>query len=120
MRAELGESFVLTLSPSGEPCLLAYSIADWDDVTDKLLEDEPSEFTVMRQRMISINSELVEVKAKGLITIPARFVKEVGLKDEVYLLGNGHHLELWAPENYAQMLKRYESLKENQKTYFYK
>ncbi|MBR5618429.1 MAG: hypothetical protein IKW76_01695 [Clostridia bacterium] len=120
VRAELGDSFVLTVSPSGEDCLLAYSFEDWDDVMQKLIDEEPSEFTMIRQRMISINTVRADIDAKGRITIPTRFMEKAGFREEVYMLGNGYHLELWAPDKFDEMLSRYKDFTENQKTYFYK
>lgn len=119
-RSELGESFVLTVSPSGERCLLAYTFEDWDDVMQKLVSEEPSENTVLRQRMIYMNTERIDIDSKGRMTIPMRFMEKVGLKNEVLMLGDGFHLELWDPQEFEQMLGHYKDQMENQKTYYYK
>lgn len=120
MRTELGDSFVLTVSPSGEHCLLVYAFEDWDDVMQKLISEEPSEETMLRQRMIYMNTERIDLDSKGRMTIPTRFMEKAGFKNEVFLLGNGYHLELWDPEEFGQMLGRNKERMENQKTYYYK
>ncbi len=120
LRAELGDSFVLTFSPSGERCLLAYAFEDWDDVMQKLLDQPSSEDLMLRQRNIYMNSDKIDLDAQGRMTIPTRFMEKAGFTREVFMLGTGFHLELWDPEEFQKMLERNKEIMENQITYLNK
>ena len=118
MRTELGDSFVLTVSPSGDQCLLAYAFEDWDFVMEQLTKEEPSRETVMRQRKIYKNTDKIDLDAQGRMTIPARFMEKAGFKQEVYMLGCGTHLELWDPTEYQKWCDENEESLENQEAFF--
>ena len=118
MRTELGESFVLTVSPNGDQCLLAYAFEDWDFVMEQLSNEVPSRETMNRQRMIYMNTDKIDLDAQGRMTIPTRFMEKAGFKQEVYMLGCGTHLELWDPTAHTQWLEDNEESIANQKTFF--
>lgn len=120
LRSELGKSFVLTVSPSGERCLLAYKYEDWDDVMEKLNDQPSSEELTFTQRSIYLNSVSVSLDKNGRISIPIRFMEAVGLKDEVCILGTGFRLELWDQKEFEKMTEQTRARMENKKIYLNK
>ena len=120
LRAELGDSFVLTLSPSGEKCLLAYTFEDWDDVMRDFLSQPSSEDQMLRQRKLYMNTDKMDLDAQGRMTIPTRLMEQAGFRREVYMLGSGYHLEFWDPEEFEKMLERNKERMDSQKTYLNK
>ena len=120
MRTELGDSFVLTYSTSGDRCLLAYSFEDWDASMDALAEETPSRKTVLRQRQIYMYTDKIDLDGQGRMTIPSFLKEKAGFENEVFMLGAGSHLELWNPDEYKKMLEENEEQFETQLTYLKK
>ena len=120
LRAELGDSFVLTISPSGERCLLAYTFEDWDDVMQKLSDQPASEELMLKQRYIYMDTVKADLDSHGRVTIPTQFMEKAGFQSEVLMLGVGSRMELWDPEEFRQMQERTRARIENQKIYFNK
>lgn len=118
MRAELGDSFVLTLSPSGERCLLAYPFEEWDLVMENLASETPTRDTMLRQRKIYMNTDKIDLDSQGRMTIPSRFMEKAGFKQEVFMLGCGSHLELWDTAEQQKMLEDDGETMDNQVTYY--
>ena len=117
LRSELGDSFVLTLSPCGERCLLAYTFDDWDDVMQDYLSEPSSEDQMLRQRKLYMNTDRMDLDSQGRMTIPARFVELAGFRREVFMLAVGYHVEFWDPEEYQKMLVEKKDRMDSQKGY---
>ena len=120
LRTELGDSFVLTFSTSGEKCLLAYSFEDWDISMEALADEVPTRDTMLRQRKIYMNTDKIDLDGQGRMTIPAFLKEKAGFRNEVFMLGAGSHLELWDPEAYEAMCKENEERFEKEATYLKK
>lgn len=120
LRAELGNSFVLTVSPSGEKCLRAYTFEDWDFVMDKLNDQPSSEELTIMQRLIYLDTVSVSLDKYGRISIPTEFLEAVGIEHEVFMLGTGFHLELWNPEEFKKMEAQTRARMENKKIFLNK
>lgn len=120
LRAELGDSFVLTVSPSNEPCLLAYAFDDWDAVMEDVNDQPASEELMLTQRYIYMYSDKIDLDAQGRMTIPTRFMEIAGFQKEVFMLGAGHRVEFWDPEEYKKMEMRTKERMLQQKRFYSK
>ncbi|NLO45002.1 MAG: division/cell wall cluster transcriptional repressor MraZ [Clostridiales bacterium] len=109
LRMTLGESFVLCLPPNGDRCIFAYSNKDWEDLMVKLNENEPSKDLTRRQRFIRFNSDTAEVDKQGRITISKRFVDFAHITKEVFILGAGRRMEIWAADEWGKMYDELEA-----------
>ena len=118
IRAELGESFILTVSPSGEPCLLAYTFEGWDRVMASVNDRPPSRELMYMQRFIYMNSDKIELDSAGRMTIPAAFMEKACFSKEVRILGIGEHVEFWDPEKYAEMEQNVNAFMESKENYY--
>ena len=110
LRMLLGDNFVLCLPPNGDKCIFAYSNENWEELMEKLNENEPSKDLTRRQRFIRFNSDTAEVDKQGRITISKRFIDFADIKKDVFILGAGRRAELWAAEEWDKM---YSSLEQN-------
>lgn len=118
IRAELGESFVLTMSPNGESCLLAYTFEGWDRVMERINDQPSSEDLMLTQRFIYMNSDKIDLDAQGRMTIPPQFMEQALFHKEVRILGAGERVEFWDPDEYDAMLARTRAHMQNRKVYF--
>ena len=118
IRADLGDSFVLTVSPSGEKCLLAYTFDGWDRVMARINDAPSSEELMLTQRFIYMNSDKIELDSQGRMTIPAQFMEAADFHKEVHILGVGERVEFWDPVQYAAMLERSRAAMQNKKLFF--
>ena len=106
LREALGESFVLCKAPNGETCLFAYSMEDWQGAMQAINDQPPSRELTMRQRIIHMNADTVETDKQGRITIPPRFMDYAKFEQEVFIVGAGRRVELWAPAEWERMLEQ--------------
>lgn len=118
IRAELGDSFVLTVSPSGEQCLLAYTFDGWDSVMARINDQPSSEDLMLTQRFIYMHSDKIDLDSQGRMTIPAAFMQEAGFRKEVHILGVGERVEFWDPEIFRRMQERNREIMQSKKIFF--
>ena len=118
IRAELGESFILTVSPNGERCLLAYTFDGWDRVMERINDQPSSEELMLTQRFIYMNSDKIDLDGQGRMTIPAQFMQAAGFQKEVRILGVGERVEFWDPNEFRAMEERNRALMQSRKIYF--
>ena len=109
LREELGESFVLYMPGNGDRCIFAYTIADWQEVLDKLNDRPASKELTNMQRFVHFNSDRVDIDKQGRFTIKQNFLDFAGLKKDVFLLGAGRRIEIWDTDEWSRMLGALES-----------
>ena len=70
---------------------------------DRFDSQAPSRALTLQRRMIFKNADRVEVDKQGRITIPNYFMEVAGFDREIFILGAGRHVELWAPDLWDSM-----------------
>lgn len=118
IRVDLGESFILTVSPNSDPCLLAYTFEGWERVMASINNQPPSRELTYTQRFIYMNADKIELDNAGRMTIPAQFMEKVGFTKEVCILGAGERVEFWDSAKYAEMERGVTEFMQNKQTYF--
>lgn len=106
LRETLGDSFVICVAKNGDRCLFGYTNAGWKAIMDKLNEQAPSYNLTRSQRIMHMNADTVELDSKGRITLPLRFMQQVGIENEVMILGVGRRVEFWSKEEWERMVDR--------------
>ncbi len=83
------------------PCLLLYSLSEWEVIERKLAE-LPSFNPVARriQRLLIGHATESELDANGRLLIPAVLRDYAGLQKEAMLVGQGRKFEIWAAERW--------------------
>ena len=118
IRADLGDRFYLTVSLSGERCLMAYTVDGWEQVMARINDRPADEELMLMQRMIYVNSARIDLDGSGRMTIPQPFMEAAGFRKEVHILGVGARVEFWDPEEYEKMLAYTRERMAGQKIYF--
>jgi len=92
-REDLGESFVVTISP--DRCLAAYSKQEWA-LLDEKISNLPSRGRDI-QRMLYSNAAEVEPDKQGRIQLTAALRKYADLenKTDVLIVGASRRMEIW-------------------------
>lgn len=102
-REGLGDNFVVTRGIDG--CLFLYASDEWQKVMDKLAElrmtnKKAREFT----RFLLGGATEVELDTQARILVPSYLREHAKFQKEVVLVGMGNHIEVWAKENYDQVM----------------
>jgi len=86
-----------------DPCLYLYPPDGWVRVVAQfrnLVNPGDPRHRAFIRKFLSTASEL-PVDAAGRILLPKSMREEVGIQDDVMILGVDDHLELWSPEHWA-------------------
>jgi len=110
LREGLGDSFILCMPPNGDKCLFAYTMKDWEELSDRINDQPKSRQLTMQQRFTYYNIDTVEADKQGRITIKTNFCDFAGLDKDVFILGAGRRVEFWNPALWDEMV---ETAKEN-------
>ncbi len=105
MRDELGTRVYLIESPdSTTRCIFLYSEAGWEKVCQALMSDDISHDQTRRRMSRKILSNVVaaEVDKAGRITMNTDVKNYLQVEDEIYLVGNINHIELWSPKQWER------------------
>lgn len=94
----IGDSFVITIDPSG--CLYAYSNEEWEAFTEKVKELTGAAAKAAVRKLYA-NAVTVETDKQGRILIPQNLRAYAGLEHDVTVIGNLNHAEIWDSERYT-------------------
>ncbi len=100
MRAEMGDSFVITRWLDG--CIVAFPQSKWDSISDMLAELPMVKSREVR-RFLMAKAEEVTTDKQGRILIPATLREHAGIEKETVVLGVGTHAEIWSKSSYEAM-----------------
>ena len=100
LREQLGDSFVITIDPSG--CLFAYSAEEWELFTERMktLTGAVAKAAI---RKLYANAVTAEADKQGRILIPQNLREHAGLSHDVTVIGNLNHAEIWDSEAYEKL-----------------
>ncbi len=93
--AGLGERRII-LTSALEPCLNAYTLAEWTSFEDKLATLPQFDPRVQKLKRIYVSGAVeCEVDDSGRILIPPTLREYANLQKDVLWAGTGKHAELW-------------------------
>ena len=92
---------VLTAHP--HRCLLIYPLPAWEPIRDKVLAAPSLEqqSAYLKRLLVGFARE-EEMDAAGRLLIAPELRQYAGLEKEVWLVGQGNHLELWSDAGWKQ------------------
>lgn len=106
LRDELGTKTYLIKSPDSDTkCIFLYSEEGWNELYKQF--NQGSEHNQLMRRMArKILSSVIcgEVDKGGRLTLNASLKEYAGIENEVQIVGNNNHIELWSPEEWAKEL----------------
>jgi MraZ protein len=97
-RRTLGEAFYLTFSDKN--CLEGYTEEAYKKISDELDEIDPDEGLFWRA-----NTALCKIDAQGRAFIPPEYRDEIGLGENVTIVGNGSMLQFWSTDEWKNVNK---------------
>lgn len=101
-REKLGiKTFIIESPYNDERCLYLYPEAEWDEIVQTFMRGETQTPEQRRmKRKILAGVVCAEVDKGGRITLNAGLKAGVGIESEVFLIGNGKHIEIWSKEEW--------------------
>lgn len=103
-RSQLGEAFVLFKPLNGDKCLFAYTMEDWQELSEIMNRQPGGKELTVRQRYTYINTDMVEIDKQGRITVSNEFCAFAGLEKDVVFFGAGRRIEIWNLAAWEAML----------------
>lgn len=93
---------VVTAHP--HKCLLLYPEPAWEPIRDKILAASSLEpqAAKLRRMLVGMASE-TEIDAAGRVLLSPELRAYAGLEKEVFLVGLGHHFEIWSGERWKAL-----------------
>lgn len=97
----------IILSKGFDKCVFAYDKEDWEQRTQKQIENFSSE-RIRRsdlERYLYTSAAEVPVDAQGRIVMPADLIKYAGVSSKTAVVGVGDHIEIWDYDTWKDRLK---------------
>lgn len=93
----------LVLTRGIDPCLIAYPLAEWRQLAEKLVALPYTQDNVRRiSRNTFANAVDLELDKQGRILIPLTLREVAQIHDSAVIVGLYHHLEIWSKELWDQ------------------
>lgn len=112
LRADIGETFVVSRALDLTPALFIYPMDEWKKLTDKIAE-RPFGKVGKLQRHFLANASEMTCDAQGRICIPLnqRAYAKLDETNETTIIGANNHIEIW---NSEQWLAETESISQDE------
>jgi len=89
----------IVLTSGLDPCLVAYTSAEWAAFEEKLAKLPQFDRSVQKLRRIYVSGAVeCDVDDSGRILVPPTLREHAGLKKDVVWAGSGKYAELWAKD----------------------
>lgn len=100
LRERLGSELHLMKSPDSQvKCIFVYSESEWDDVCKELHDKLGNNLEGRRKsRLVLSRAVSGDVDKNGRFTLNSALKEYAGIEDEVCIVCNINHIELWSPE----------------------
>jgi MraZ protein len=101
---EEGGGFYIVAGPG--PYAILYTKSEWERIYEKVSRSSAPEgdlFDIRRQ--IFTRAEFLPVDKQGRIVLSAGLLSDLGLKQEVAILGAGSHFEIWDKDRWEAYRK---------------
>ena len=97
-RTALGDGALLAMPLDQQPCVAIWLPGEYDSYTASALAELPplSPRRSELERFFFGNSQLVELDGAGRVMLPAFLIEHANLAKDVFVVGAGSRLELWA------------------------
>lgn len=90
-----GESGFYALIGPG-PYILLYTATEWDRISQRISRAASDDGDVFeKQRAYFAEVEYLPLDKQGRVSLPSLYVQDLGIGNEVAILGSGNHLEIW-------------------------
>ncbi len=87
------------LSRGFDKCLIAYTVAEWQKVAEKLVALPLTQLNTRRiSRFTFSGAFALELDSQGRVIVPPTLRQYAEIKDEVVIVGAYSHLQVWAKE----------------------
>ena len=98
VRSKMGvEAYFIKAPDTSTKCLYMYSQEEWETFCAQFTEfDEDTEQTRRVSRKFLSGVVYGEIDKGGRLTLNAGLKEYAGIEDEVYIVGNARHIELWS------------------------
>ncbi|MDR0765110.1 MAG: hypothetical protein LBE65_05930 [Synergistaceae bacterium] len=108
-REELGERIVIT--SMGKKYVSVYSEENWQAVVDRIEEDALKTLNGSDARRVVMSlSFSVEVDSTGRILLPEKMRSDVGIAQDVFIIGNNKKIEIWDSARWHKFIEESETL----------
>lgn len=99
--AEASENQLIATIDIHSPCLLIYTLDEWEVIERKLMSlPNVDPKTREYQRLLLGHASEMEMDAQGRVLLPSLLRDHANLQKEVILLGQGNKFELWSQETW--------------------
>ena len=89
---------IVFLTMQLDPCLVAYTQAEWSLLLDKIKELPEMNIGVKEyRRLLYSRASECSLDKQGRILIPQKLRDYAGLEGDTYLVGNNNKIEIWHP-----------------------
>lgn len=107
--SSLGERRII-LTSGLDPCLVAYTTAEWTAFEEKLAKLPQFDRAVQKLRRIYVSGAVeCDVDDSGRILIPPTLREHASLSKEVLWAGSGKYAELWDKEHWKRAFETTDS-----------
>jgi MraZ protein len=103
LAASADKTFVVAPGPEG--CLDAYPLDEWVRHVRKLRRIPNKKLGRYYKRVILAPAKRCKLDGHNRILVPPDLLRSVGIKAEVFILGQLDHIELWDPRRYQSISK---------------
>lgn len=107
MRDELGVKTYLIKSPDSDTrCVYIYSEQGWNDLYKEFNQGSEHNRNTRRMARKILHTVISgDVDKGGRLTLNASLKEYAGIENEVHIVGNNNHIEIWSPEEWAKELE---------------
>jgi len=100
--SDASESVVITTGL--DPCLVVYSLREWEAFERRLAELPTFDPSVSLLRRVYVSGAIdCAIDALGRVLVPQALRKHADLKKDVLWAGMGRHAELWSPARFESV-----------------
>jgi len=105
IQEKFGDGGYYVTSVRGD-CALIYPERAWADVLQKLSAQPPSRVAVRKyRRATSFYGQPAGIDPQGRVLIHPRLRNDAGIEDEVVILGQQNHVEVWNLKKFKEALQ---------------
>lgn len=101
-REKLGDRFVA--SKGLEKCISLYPLEDFQELSNKLRDLPQLSRADVRSfvRLFYANSSELEMDKQGRIVLPTNLREHAAVDKNIFIIGNGNHIEIWSQEKWIE------------------
>lgn len=106
LRAEFGETFMISKGIFGKNCLCVYSNEQWDRLVERIGQLPSSKSSAVK-RYLYDGAFSVEFDSQGRILIPQTLREFANLESEAHIIGVDTNLEIWDKTTWQEANQEY-------------